>query len=390
MIRTLGLAIAIAAMALPAGPAAAESPAPDDTRVLMREIFAAFATLVEHVDDPEAFASSAERESLVRAYQTLDRNAHQLENHGGAIGEGHQPVGRSLADDVERAFDFFVIGHFESARFVTAQLAEACFACHSKLPAAHRFELGAKLLEVEPVASLPPERKALLAVAARQFDTALTLFETYFADPSHSAVDVALSGALESYLKVALRVRGEPDRVRATLQRFRQRPDLPYYLGAEVDRWIESLRSLDLAAPGDRLARAREQIDAARAETAYPGDRRGLVRFVVASRWLHEYLGTGDLDPDARAETFLLLGLCEIHISSSLWVSEAEAFLESAIRTAPGSEHARTAYAILEGFFVEGYTGSGGTHLPPEIERRLAELRALVEGTARPTGVSSE
>jgi hypothetical protein len=390
MIRIPGLATAVAvAIALSAGPAAAAE-AGDDTRALMREIFAAFATLVEHVDDPEAFASSAEREALVRAYQALDRNAHELENHGGAISEGHRPVGRSLADDVERAFDFFVIGHFESARFVTAQLAEACFACHSKLPTAHPFTLGAELLEAEPVASLPPERKALLAVAARQFDTALSLFETYFADPSHSAVDVALSGALESYLKVALRVRGDRDRARAALERFRERPDLPFYLGVEVGLWIDTLRSLDLTPPGDRLVAARKQIETARAVTAYPGDRRGLVRFVVASRWLHEHLGTSGLDREARAETFLLLGLCEIHISSSLWVSEAEAFLESAIRTAPGSEHARTAYAILEGFFVEGYTGSGGTHLPPEIERRLAELRALVEGTARPIGVSTE
>jgi len=46
---------------------------------------------------------------------------------------------------------------------------------------------------------------------------------------------------------------------------------------------------------------------------------------------------------------------------------------------APGTVHARTAYTILEAVFVEGYSGSGGTHLPPEVERRLASLRDLLE-----------
>jgi hypothetical protein len=175
-------------------------------------------------------------------------------------------------------------------------------------------------------------------------------------------------------------VLGDRERALGTLRAFRDRPGLPLYLRAEVGAWIEMLEALDPLDPGDRLLeRAREQVEAARLLTAYPGDRRGLVSFVVASRWLHEHMDRDELTREDRAETLLWLGLCEIHISSSLWVSEAEWFLESAIRTAPATPWARTAYTILEAVFLEGYSGSGGTHLPAEVERRLSVLRDLVE-----------
>jgi len=383
---------AFAAGALAAGllalPVRAEET--EDTRALMREIFAAFATLVQHADDPAGFASLAEREEIVRSLQALERNATRLEAHTGSLSAAHRPVGRSLTDDVRRALDQFVIGHYESARFLSGQLVENCFACHSKLPSGQGFELGAELLEAEAVASLPPERRALLAVSARQFDTALALHEAYMADRHHSAVEISLSGAFQSYLKVALRVVDDRDRALATLASFRERTDLPLYLEAEIDGWVETLRTVDAGAgPGRLLERARDQIDAGRLRTSYPGDRRGLVNFVLASRWLHQHLAGPSLGRDERAETLLWLGLCEVHISTSLWVSEAEWFLDSAIRAAPETEHARTAYATLEGVYLEGYSGSAGTHLPPEIERRLASLRELVEAAPQPAGGSS-
>jgi len=381
---TVAAALLGAVWLLPAPLRAAE---PDDTRALMHEIFAAFATLVRHVEDPEAFASPEAREDIVGSLRALERNAQRLETHGGPVSAAHRPVGESLVSDAARALDALTLGQFESARFLSAQLVEDCFACHSKLPTHHRFAHGAELLESPAVASLPPERKALVAVAARQFETALSLLESYMADPRHPAVEIALSGAFESYLKVALRVLGDRDRALRTLTAFRGRSEVPVYLDSELSSWIETLRELDPAEPTDRLlARARDQIEQARMLVQYPGDRRGLVHFVVASRWLHQSLEGRTPGREELSETMLLLGLCEIHISSSRWVSEAESFLAGAIRAAPEGASARTAYGTLEAVYLEGYTGSGGTHLPPMVERRLSSLRALLENGPSPAG----
>jgi hypothetical protein len=62
-------------------------------------------------------------------------------------------------------------------------------------------------------------------------------------------------------------------------------------------------------------------------------------------------------------------------------MSETKFFLETAIRPAPQSVHARKAYAFLEEYVLVGYTGSAGLHLPADIQARLAELRRLVNGS---------
>ena len=81
------------------------------------------------------------------------------------------------------------------------------------------------------------------------------------------------------------------------------------------------------------------------------------------------------------SESLYLLGVAESHISRTLWMPETEFFLETAIRLAPQSVHARKAYTFLEEYILVGHTGSSGLHLPADIQARLAELRRLVNGS---------
>jgi hypothetical protein len=81
------------------------------------------------------------------------------------------------------------------------------------------------------------------------------------------------------------------------------------------------------------------------------------------------------------AEAYYLLGVTELRIGSSAWLTEPESYLEAAIRAAPGQPAARQAYVVLEESTLLGYTGSGSAgELPPEVTRWLAELRRLALG----------
>jgi len=64
--------------------------------------------------------------------------------------------------------------------------------------------------------------------------------------------------------------------------------------------------------------------------------------------------------------------------TSGFWVSQADFYLETAIRTDPKAPSAERAYALLEESIIEGYSGSAGVNVPPEESARLAELRALM------------
>ena len=73
--------------------------------------------------------------------------------------------------------------------------------------------------------------------------------------------------------------------------------------------------------------------------------------------------------------------MIEARIGRTFWLSQTEMFLEAAIRTAPEAPFAEDAYALLEEFVASGYTGSQGGAVPPRVKRRLAELRALLDGS---------
>jgi hypothetical protein len=113
----------------------------------------------------------------------------------------------------------------------------------------------------------------------------------------------------------------------------------------------------------------------------FPADRSSLVHDLVASGLLHRAVSAAGKPGADSAEAYYLLGVTELRIGTSRWLTEPEAYLEAAIRSAPGSTPARNAYLVLEESTLLGFTGSGGEHeLPPEVASWLAELRKLSAG----------
>ena len=107
--------------------------------------------------------------------------------------------------------------------------------------------------------------------------------------------------------------------------------------------------------------------------------QKGLVYYLAATSVLYEGVETGLWKGEELADAYYLLGIGEAFSSRSYWVSPAEDLLESAVRTAPESESALAAFALLEENALFGWSGSGGTHPPSDVVEKLDELRDLIE-----------
>ena len=123
-------------------------------------------------------------------------------------------------------------------------------------------------------------------------------------------------------------------------------------------------------------------IAVAQDRARFPDERDALVYDLAASGELHRFADATPAGPEA-ALAYFRLGEIESRVGRSFWLSQTEAYLETAIRMAPGAPFAPQALAQLQEFLVSGYTGSGGRHVPADVLARLAELRGLVE--AAPT-----
>lgn len=348
-----------------------------ETRAAMQQIAGALEAVFPLLGSDETFAAPENRATLEAALGRLRDGASGLAQQGRTKDAGFAHLSEALARDVAEIQARFQQDRRDEARFLLGALAEDCVACHSRFPAGADSELGRRLYASADLAALGQGERLQLQVATRQFDAARRGYETLFQSAITSPTQLDLGGFLSDYLALCVRISGDLEGPRVVLDRFLGRPDVPEYLRHLVRTWSDALGSLELeSAPEARVARARQNLAEAAQLRRFPADRASLVHDLVASSLLHRAV-SADPPPADRAEAYLLLGLAELRIRHSYWLTEPEAYLEAAIRSAPGTDTARDAYTILEEETMAGFTGSSGAALPPEVDEWLAELREL-------------
>jgi tetratricopeptide (TPR) repeat protein len=349
---------------------------PDEIRRAMADVFQAMRVLLPLSLSAEGFDDPDDDQRVKAALDRLDRASVELSQHGASEDVAFAHLSRSLAIDARDVRLRYDGGHRNEARYLVQTLAETCVACHSRLPGTDAPRSDAFVSDID-VLELPVARRAKLAYATRQFETALDLYESVLASDELPANDIDLGGHLDDYLELAIRVQRDPDRAAAALTDFARREDLSEALRQEVAAWLAALAKVSgTDAAASPIEAARTLVDVR--DDELENDRRLLVEYLEASGLLHRAL-EGPLSADERAQAYYLLGVIEARIGQSFWLSEAEAYLETAIRMAPGKPVALDAYDQLHDYLVTGYSGSGGEQVPPDIQTKLDQLRWVAE-----------
>ncbi len=376
-------------LAIGAAHAASENTAPQEPRATMGEIFRALAEVLPASLDEQRYSDPARRDEILAALTKLAAAGSKLETHGRSRDAGFSFLSRSLARDTEEIRLRYADGRRDESRFLLHELTQDCVACHSRLPSQKDASLGRRLMSEEHVAALPLDERARLEFATRQFASAQKTSEALLASPDYSAMDLDLTGALDEYLELSLRVRRDFERAASTLERFATRADVSARLRVRVGRWVASLREIAARKPAPTpLAEAQALLAVAQDRARFPDERDALVYDLAASSELHRFIDTTKPGPDA-AFAFFQLGGIEARVGRSFWLSQTEVYLETSIRMAPGEPFAPQALAELREFLVSGYTGSGGRQVPADVQRRLAELSVLVEQARTPAPAAS-
>ncbi|MEM7410141.1 MAG: hypothetical protein AAF430_07910 [Myxococcota bacterium] len=371
----------LAGLALAALPLVGSADTASDatTRDQMAQVYQAMQVLFPLSVDADAFRDPENQVQIRAALAQLAAASEGLAEHGAEGPASFAYLSHALANDARDIRDRHGAGHTQEARFLVQTLAETCVACHSRLPADRDAPRSQDFVDQGRLASLPTPARARLAYATRQFERAQQLFEALLVDPRSQPTDLDLEGILDDYLELAVRVRRNPERARARLAVFAERHDMPEKLRRDVEGWRRDLETTaKRPAPKHPLVLARSLVEDAEGRVRTGRERSALVPYLEASGWLLRALELeSTLSRQERAEAYALLGTIETRIGRSFWLSQAEAYLEVAIRSWPHSRVAEDAFATLNDYLVGGYSGSSGTHLPPDIAAKLDELAGL-------------
>ena len=347
----------------------------------MQGLFETVTPLLPLAMDEAAWSARARRDSIEEGLDNLAEAGAALGRHAATRDAGFQTLSESLAEDIARTRDHYAEGQFEEARVSMVEITNTCAACHTRLPASpddSRPALPAPLF-----AGLSLHEQSQVWVATRRFDRALAVWEAAFADEMQAPGRLDMEGYLLDYMTIGLRVRQDPVRVRKTFARFAQRPDMPIYLGRHLARWEIALAAIeDGLETSDPLAQGRALVGGQGVPRPELLGREQTVYDLAASSLLLRFIDRNAGSPEELAEAYYLLGVVEARSVDSYWLPQAEHHLEAAIRLAPGSAPAASAYALLEEYVVVGFGGANGDALPNAAFEKLRQLSQLIEASA--------
>ena len=125
-----------------------------------------------------------------------------------------------------------------------------------------------------------------------------------------------------------------------------------------------------------QLTAAKKLINQAQDVQIFPFDNRADVLYLRASNLLHAYLKT-EKSKTRQAEAMYHLGqVYEALQDIGLWTMH-ETYYEACIHAVPHTPRAAQCFSRYELNVLMGFSGSGGTSIPDDVEEKLTKLRQL-------------
>lgn len=373
------IAIAVLSLGNHGWAKATNSKGDTQTKGVMHTIFNPIKVLLPLSINGSGFSDEKNHDLIQTQVNHLAENATLLREHAKIKNPNFQFLSHGLARDASDVKTWFDLKRYDEARFVLHNVTEYCINCHTKAKSKGPFPGAADFFENVDVKALPDVERAHLLVATRQFEEGLSTFEAFFSSNQYTPAEMALMPVFTDYLKVAIRVQQDFKRPIPVLTNWKQRPGVPPYMVKEIDEWIAALKLIEskgLMGP-PALQHGRELVALATGNGRTQLDRSKLVYFIAASALLDQVINDVGVKPAQQSEAFYLLGLCELVIGRSFWVSQTEFFLEASIQAAPGSTTAMRAYQLLNEQIEYEFSGTSGTNIPIEVKTRLEVLKKL-------------
>lgn len=363
-----------------AAPVQAEDAA--DLKTTMNKNFEALMNLQPFAADQNAFSDPKNKEAIQRNLDALSGLQHVFPQKMADQEPGLAAISllfSNYVSDIKKSFANGANGGY--VRNEVRTMTGYCLSCHTRVATDRVFTDVASKVDA---ASLTDFDRAEFYAATRQFDKAAAAFEKIITDaPSGELAYIVLGRGIRELLSITVRVKQDPQATLKILEKLRARDDLPEFFTRYLGEWIKDVKSWQQETkkpadmkPAELIAKAKSLIDQAASRQLFQLDPTADVNYLRATSYIHEAL---QREPKGkfRAQALYLLGVCYDALQDPLLWALDSLYFEQCIREFPHTEPARKCYTRYAAKLYFGYSGSGGTYVPEDELKKLAELRKL-------------
>lgn len=354
--------------------------APQNWQMQMQALEKTMVELYPYALDPSEFDNKKNEKYIRDSLQRLSATAKNV-NHSPMTTMNDPTLSfisfdfRQQMGDIERAF---ADNKKSYARFELLKATQYCVECHTqsnKGPSFGHSQFQAK------VKSLPLLDQAEMFVATRRFDEALKIYIDFFKQTNVSWDEQFKSErAIHNALSILIRYKRDPQAALKFLEQLEKASFLPLYLKNMVLVWKGDVQtwSKEMKSQKATLTHVKVWIERSNARTFEYGKLGSEIWNQLSVSYLHEFLDNTKFEK-LKADILWMLGTSYINGLNPYQSQLGEKYLEACIRTFPNSVHANRCYSKLEGYVYDTNTGSAGTFMSIEEERRLKELKKMAE-----------
>lgn len=295
-------------------------------------------------------------EDAKRELTVIEAAPHVFDGTAAAKEPALAAIGSLLSSYAAQTRSRLERGERDTIGFRVRTLASLCLACHSREQVAMDFADQEKRFTQ---LSLAPLERARVLSATRQFEPALKVYRSLLSTPDGTQ-------ALDESLLILVRAKNDADGT-AALLRAAPPSKRVSELQAEVEAWRAEKSPLATMPLDALLTRCAELIESGKGLSVL----RALGALTTAL--------SRNPTPAQRGQMLWLLGLGSGQITTpALWDLDL-LYLEACVRENTRTPLAAKCFTRFEERLTLGFTGSGGTRIPPDETKRLEALRAQVK-----------
>lgn len=348
-----------------------------DVKTHMDEMLGYIFDLKPYITSPEKFQDPNNAPFINTTLQKMAALSDKIQHEDKIKNSAREVPAMALSHQLKEAQEVFNTGNKSYSLWMVRSNLSNCVACHTQLPAKSTSfgEHGKKKNYVNSF------QEAEFLYIVRNFDKALEYYDQTFNNfPGNNISIDNLDISVFRKVYYYTRVKRDLKKLAESLQTNLKNKKLPAATAQLLAAYVSAAKNIgkdntpSFQSDQDLQTYAEKTLAKELAGDISYNDANKNLRNLQLSGYLYEYL---DKNPKSELKPYIYywLSFCESRWERGLQDSLPESYLRKCITEFPNSPIAAKCYKEYEDLMVFGYTGSSGTHIPPDVTLELKNMR---------------
>jgi len=367
--------------------------AKEDTKKVMNEVFNSFSDLMD-LNYPLDEFIAGKNDEKIKTHLEIIRNSFNKSNHNKTFKQvGFRPSFETILDYLDLTIESFRTGHKQFAHTRISGLPNVCLSCHGQLTDSYSSQFKIRLSRIEAKKFGGDFEYAHFLLALKSSQKAGTLFEKFIGDEikrTKTSREIFNGARIDTALRKILTIhtRYSPDIKLAikTFKRIQKNNDLEKTYQTQIDSWITQLQGLEKITKDDFRPKGDETVRKfieTKLQTIVKNnysieDGSFDVALSIGAGAFYYYLNQNPYT-DMAPELLYWIALYDRRMNSNMFYAISDLYLIECVKRYPKSPFAKRCYEEYENSLMVGFSGSSGVNLPLEEEKKLKDLKKLLQ-----------